>query len=305
MGKFGAFGYSVDQGIKNIRRNKLFSIASMATMALCIFLFGVLYFVMANVQNMIKEAESGVGVTVFFNEGIAQERIEEIGNEIREIKGVSTVNYLNAEDTWAQYKESYLNPELAASFGNDNPLSNSMSYTVYFDDVSYETDIVTQIEAMPGVRKVNNANDVVNTLTKINRALQIGTVLLVGLLLSIASFLISTTITVGVSIRQKEISIMHLIGATDLFIKGPFLIEGLIIGLIGVCVPLSVLYAVYYKIVALVVAKFSGMFLTMNFVTTKEIFIFVLPVSLIIGLGIGLSSSYFTLRRQLAQIRSN
>ena len=115
MGKFGAFGYSVDQGIKNIRRNKLFSIASMATMALCIFLFGVLYFVMANVQNMIKEAESGVGVTVFFNEGIAQERIEEIGNEIREIKGVSTVNYLNAEDTWAQYKESYLNPELAAS----------------------------------------------------------------------------------------------------------------------------------------------------------------------------------------------
>ena len=305
MGKFGAFGYSVDQGIKNIRRNKLFSIASMATMALCIFLFGVLYFVMANVQNMIKEAESGVGVTVFFNEGIAQERIEEIGNEIREIKGVSTVNYLNAEDTWKQYKESYLNPELAASFGNDNPLSNSMSYTVYFDDVSYETDIVTQIEAMPGVRKVNNANDVVNTLTKINRALQIGTVLLVGLLLSIASFLISTTITVGVSIRQKEISIMHLIGATDLFIKGPFLIEGLIIGLIGVCVPLSVLYAVYYKIVALVVAKFSGMFLTMNFVTTKEIFMFVLPVSLIIGLGIGLSSSYFTLRRQLTQIRSN
>ncbi len=305
MGKFGAFGYSVDQGIKNIRRNKLFSIASMATMALCIFLFGVLYFVMANVQNMIKEAESGVGVTVFFNEGIAQERIEEIGNEIREIKGVSTVNYLNAEDTWKQYKESYLNPELAASFGNDNPLSNSMSYTVYFDDVSYETDIVTQIEAMPGVRKVNNANDVVNTLTKINRALQIGTVLLVGLLLSIASFLISTTITVGVSIRQKEISIMHLIGATDLFIKGPFLIEGLIIGLIGVCVPLSVLYAVYYKIVALVVAKFSGMFLTMNFVTTKEIFTFVLPVSLIIGLGIGLSSSYFTLRRQLTQIRSN
>ena len=305
MGKFGALGYSVDQGIKNIRRNKLFSIASMATMALCIFLFGVLYFVMANVQNMIKEAESGVGVTVFFNEGIKQERIEEIGDEIRAIKGVESANYLNAEDTWTQYKESYLNPELAASFGNDNPLSNSMSYTVYFDDVSYESKIVPQIQAMPGVRKVNSANDVVNTLTKINRALQIGTVLLVGLLLAIASFLISTTITVGVSIRQKEISIMHLIGATDLFIKGPFLIEGLIIGLIGVCVPLSVLYAVYYKIVALVVSKFSGMFLTMNFVSTKEIFVFVLPVSLVIGLGIGLSSSYFTLRRQLSLIRSN
>ena len=305
MGKFGALGYSVDQGIKNIRRNKLFSIASIATMALCIFLFGVLYFIMANVQNMIKEAESGVGVTVFFNEGVSQERIEAIGDEIREIKGVSEVNYLNAEDTWAQYKENYLNDELAASFGNDNPLSNSMSYTVYFDDVSYESKVVSQIEKIAGVRKVNNANDVVNTLTRINRGLQIGTILLVGLLLAIAAFLISTTITVGISIRQREIKIMHLIGATDLFIRGPFLVEGVIIGLLGVCIPLSILYAVYYKVVALVVEKFSGMFLTMNFVSIEDVFLFILPVSLVIGLGIGLLSSYLTLKRQLSQIRAN
>jgi len=305
LGKFGALGYSVDQGIKNIRRNKLFSIASIATMALCIFLFGVLYFIMANVQNMIKEAESGVGVTVFFNEGVSQERIEAIGDEIREFKGVSSVNYLNAEDTWAQYKENYLNDELAASFGNDNPLSNSMSYTVYFDDVSYESKVVSQIEKIAGVRKVNNANDVVNTLTRINRGLQIGTILLVGLLLAIAAFLISTTITVGISIRRREIKIMHLIGATDLFIRGPFLVEGVIIGLLGVCIPLSILYAVYYKVVALVVEKFSGMFLTMNFVSIEDVFLFILPVSLVIGLGIGLLSSYLTLKRQLSQIRAN
>lgn len=304
LGRLGAFGYSFLQGIRSIRRNKLFSVASIVTMSACIFLFGILYFVLANVQFMLHEAESNVGVTVFFDEGIDNGRIAAIGSEIEKLEGVKSIEYLDAEQTWNNYKNNYLNQELVSSFGEDNPLENSMSYTVYFSDVSLENDAVAKISGISGVRKVNDSNQVINTLTKINRALSIGTVIIVALLLAIAAFLISTTITMGVSIRQREISIMHLIGATDFFIRGPFLIEGLIIGILGVFIPLSILYAVYYKVVALVASKFSGMFATMNFVSINEVFAFILPVSIAMGLGIAVLGSSFTLSKQLKKIRS-
>lgn len=304
MGNFGAIGYSFAQGIKNIRRNKMFSIASMATMAACIFLFGILYFVLVNVQFMIEEAESNVGVSVFFDEGISNEEISAIGEKIIAIDGVSSATYMSAEETWEHYKENYLNEELSATFGNDNPLSNSMSYTVLFEEVSKQPDAVNHIKEISGVRKVNDSNDVVTSLLKINRALSIGTVVIVGLLLAIAAFLISTTVTMGVSVRKREISIMHLIGASDFFIRGPFLVEGVLIALIGVCLPLSLLYAVYYKVVAIIVNKFSGLFISMNFVGISDVFKFIAPVSLLIGVGIGLVVSSLTLSRQLKSIRS-
>lgn len=304
LGSFGALGYSLAQGLKNIKRNKLFSIASVATMAACVFLFGILYFVLCNVQYVLENAESNVGISVFFNEGITDKRIEEIGEEISKLDGVTECTYMSPEETWDYYKKEYLTDDLAATFGDDNPLSDSMSYTVYFDDVSKQPAAVESIKSMLGVRKVNDSQDIVATLTKINRALSIGTVVLVVILLAIATFLISTTVAMGVSVRRKEISIMHLIGATDLFIKGPFLVEGVLIGLLGVCIPLSILYAVYYKVIAAVATKFSGLFLTMNFVNISTVFAFIVPVSLMMGLGIGLLGSTVTLTRQLKQIRA-
>ncbi|MGN0165704.1 MAG: permease-like cell division protein FtsX [Lachnospiraceae bacterium] len=304
MGNFGAFGYSLAQGIKNIRRNKLFSIASVATMAACIFLFGILYFILVNVQFMMEEAESNVGITVFFDEGIEGEKIVTIGEEIQKIDGVTSITYMSPEETWTYYKEEYLNDELASTFGDDNPLENSMSYTVLFEDVSLQPGAVKEIMQISGVRKVNDSNDIVSSLVKINRALSIGTFFIVTLLLAIAAFLISTTVTMGVSVRKREISIMHLIGASDFFIRGPFLVEGVLIGLLGVCIPLSILYAVYYKVIAILVNKFSGLFFSMNFVEIGDVFKVVTPVSLLMGVGIGLIGSSLTLSRQLKSIRS-
>lgn len=307
MGSLGSFGYTFGQGLKNIQRNKLFSIASIATMAACVFLYGILYFVLINVQYIIEEAETSVGVTIFFDEGIEAEKIIEIGNELDALVeefGISEVRYMSSEETWEYYKQEYLNEELAATFGDDNPLEDSMSYTVYFEDVSSQPKAVERFKEIDGVRKVNDSNDVVTTLTKVNTALSIGTVIIVGLLLAIAAFLISTTVTMGVTVRKREISIMHLIGATDLFIRGPYLVEGALIGLLGVCFPLSILYAVYYKVVALIVGKFSGMFMAVNFVEIGEVFKVIVPISLAMGVGIGLLVSSITLSKQLKKIRS-
>ncbi len=193
--------------------------------------------------------------------------------------------------------------ELAETFGTDNPLEDSASFAIYFESVEAQKEAVTKIAALSGIRKVNDTEDMVNTLSRLNRILSVGSVMIIGLLLCIATFLISTTVTMGVSIRRKEISIMHLIGATDIFIRAPFLVEGVIIGLLGACIPLSILYALYYKIIELIASKFSSLFSSLNFVDTSEVFQILAPVSLCIGVGIGFLGSYFTLNKQLRNFR--
>ncbi len=301
-----SFFYCVGQGLKNIRRNKLFSIASIATMTACLFLFGIMYFVLVNVQYMILEAEKNVGVTVFFDEGTDEEFHKNVLlPQVQAIDGVKKggVAYKSAESTWEEYKQTHLNEDVVDSFGQDNPLADSASFIVYFDNVEVQKEAVEEILQLEGVRKVNDTEDLVNTLSKINRGLSIGSVVLVVLLLSIAAFLISTTVTMGISVRRREISIMHLIGATDIFIRAPFLVEGVTIGLLGACIPVSVLYALYYKLVDLIASKFSSVMAVMNFVPVKEVFFVLAPVSLCIGVGIGFLGSYFTLNKQLREFR--
>lgn len=272
-------------------------------MTACLFLFGIMYFLLVNVQHMLLEAETNVGVTAFFDKGIEEDKIAELKKTIEAMESVKSVTYKSAEKTWEEYKETHLTDELAETFGTDNPLEDSASFAIYFESVEAQKEAVTKIAALSGIRKVNDTEDMVNTLTRLNRILSVGSVMIIGLLLCIATFLISTTVTMGVSIRRKEISIMHLIGATDIFIRAPFLVEGVIIGLLGACIPLSILYALYYKIIELIASKFSSLFSSLNFVDTSEVFQILAPVSLCIGVGIGFLGSYFTLNKQLRNFR--
>ncbi len=303
MNNISSFAYCFHQGIKNIGRNKLFSIASVATMTACLFLFGVMYFLLVNVRFMLLEAETNVGITAFFDEGVTQEQINELKTKIESYDEVKSVTYKSAEDTWEEYKESHLTEELASTFGDDNPLEDSASFTIFFKSVDSQQEMAQKIAELKGIRKVNDTEDLVKTLTRMNHILSIGSIAIIGLLLCIATFLISTTVTMGVSVRRKEISIMHLIGATDIFVRAPFLVEGVVIGLLGACIPLSILYALYYKIIELIASKFSSLFNTLNFVKTSQVFGVLAPVSICIGVGIGFLGSYFTLNKQLRKIR--
>lgn len=303
MNGSGSFTYCFHQGVKNIGRNKLFSIASIATMTACLFLFGVMYFLLANIQFMMKEAETNVGITAFFDEDITESQIAELKEKIESYEEVKAVDYKSAEQTWEEYKETHLNDELAATFGEDNPLEDSASFTIYFNNVESQQEMARTIANMKGIRKVNDTEDLVKTLTRLNRILSIGSIAIIGLLLFIATFLISTTVTMGISVRRREISIMHLIGATDIFVRAPFLVEGVVIGLLGACIPLSVLYALYYKIIELIANKFSSLFNSLNFVQTSDVFRVLTPVFICIGVGIGFLGSFFTLNKQLRRFR--
>ena len=125
--RFGTLRYSVKQGVKNIARNRMFSIASIATMAACIFLFGIFFSIITNFNYIVEKAEEGVAIVVLFEEDATDKQVKKIGKKLEKFDGVLEVKYVSSEEAWDEFQKSYLgdNPELAEGFKDDNPLANS------------------------------------------------------------------------------------------------------------------------------------------------------------------------------------
>lgn len=242
--RISTIGYQTKQGFKNIGRNKMFSVASIATMAACIFLFGIFFSIVTNFRYMVQKAEEGVAITVFFDEEATDAQIKKIGDELKSQDGVLKVNFVSADEAWDSFKDEYFGDakELADGFKDDNPLSGSDNYEVYMSDVSKQKDVVSYAEKLDGVSKVNKSDVVAKTLTSVNRLIYYVSIVLIGILLAVSIFLISNTVTMGITVRREEIAIMKYIGAKDGFVRAPFIIEGLVIGLIGAVIPLVILY---------------------------------------------------------------
>ena len=222
----------------------MFSLASIATMSACIFLFGVFYSVVVNFQNVVREVESGVAVTVFFTDGASQEQMDEIGEQIGKRAEVSNKIFVSAEAAWDEFQEVYFegDEEMAKGFTDDNPLANSAHYEVYMNDISMQEALVTYLESLDGVKEVKSSDIAANTLTDFNRLIGYVSAGIILILLCVAVFLISNTVTIGIAVRREEIAIMKLIGATDYFLRAPFIVEGIMIGIIGSALPISVFY---------------------------------------------------------------
>ncbi len=289
--------YTFWQGIKNIFRNKLFSTASIATIGACLFLFGIFYSILANFQNIVKTAEEGVCVIVFFDEGISDNRIEEIGNMIRKRAEVSRVNFVSADEAWEEFKKDYLG-DYSDGF-TENPLADDSNYEIYLSDVSMQSALVTYLESLPGVREVKRSELTALTLSNANKLIGYISLGIILILLAVSIFLISNTVTIGISVRKEEISIMKYIGATDFFVRAPFVIEGILIGLIGAAIPLGIIYVIYNRALTFLTEQFSVLSSLLNFMTVDEIFRILVPISLGIGVGIGFIGSFTTVRKHL------
>lgn len=295
-------GYCVNQGLVNIKRNKLFSLASIGTIAACIFLIGVIFTIIINVNFMEKQVEQNLGVTVFFDEGIKQEQIDAIGNEIKNDSRVDKYEYTSADEAWANFKKVMFEDDpddLASGFKKDNPLANSASYTVFLKDINQQDAFVKKMEGLDGVRKVKHSEQAKEILSTVGKVLGYVSVALIIILLGVGIFLISNTVMIGISVRQHEIKIMKLIGSTNAFVRAPFIIEGMIIGLVGSAIPLVLIRVIYNRLVALVMSKFGVMASSISFASVHEIFSVLVPMGLGIGAGIGLIGSVLSLRKHL------
>ncbi len=308
--KISTLLYTIKQGFANIFRNKWYSLASIATISACLFLFGLFYSIVANFQNILKTAEEGVSVTVFFHsewDGCeshidgqipSEQRIEEIGQDIAKRAEVSDVQFKSADEAWATFGPDYFGEDYAEGFP-ENPLAGEDSYEIFLSDVSMQDALVTWLQSIPEVRKVNYSEMTANTLSGLNLLIAYVSMGIIVILLAVSIFLISNTVAIGISVRSEEINIMKYIGATDFFVRAPFVLEGMLIGLIGAAVPLGLIYSLYNYALNYMVNRFMVLSGFLNFLSVDEVFHFLVPVSLGVGVGIGFLGSISTVRKHL------
>lgn len=296
--RISTFFYTLKQGIINIFRNKWFSLASVATISACLFLFGLFYAVITNFQSIVKSAEEGVSVTIFFQHGTPEEQIMEIGSKIEARDEVSKIEYTSPDQAWEYYKENWIPEEFSDGFP-DNPLENSASYAIYMKDISQQSALVEYLNSIPEIRTVNQSELAASTLTGVNALVAYVSAGIILILLLVSVFLISNTVTIGISVRKEEISIMKYIGATDFFVRAPFVIEGILIGIFGSALPLGTIYVLYNKVVEYIGTKFSVLSGLLNFLPVNTVFSTLAPVVVAIGVGIGFLGSFITVRKHL------
>ena len=294
----------------------MFSLASIATMSACIFLFGLFFSILVNFQYIIRTAEEGVAITVFFDEDATDAQKKKIGEELEDHEGVSDVVYVSADEAWEEFQKQYFgdNPELAEGFKDDNPLASSDNYEVYMQTMEddgqnlmarskslseTQNSLVKFAQGLEGVREVNKSDVVANTLSSVNTLVAIVSIAIIIILFGVSIFLISNTVTMGITVRKEEIAIMKYIGAKDFVVRSPFVIEGLIIGIFGAAIPLTLLFFLYDKAVEYIMTRFSILKNIIDFLPVGTVYHILLPVGLAMGIGIGFLGSFFTVRKHL------
>ncbi len=299
--KLETYFYVLGQGIQNIFKNRLMSIAAITTIAVSIFLVTLSYSITANLDYILENAENKIGVTVFFNEGTTEDRILEIKGLLENRKDVFKVNYISADMAWERFKIKYFEgrEEQLAGYEGENPLEGSESLEVYFDDIDTSHTVVAYINSLPDVRAVKQAKYIVTFIDNMHGLVKFFSIILISILMVLSVFLIATTIKLGISTREKEIQIMKYIGATDMFIRGPFIIEGIIIGIIGSLVPLILVFVFYSETTASLLNQFSVLSDFLVFIPIGRLFSRLAPIALGSGMAVGFLGSILTLNRYL------
>ena len=294
--RISTFFYTLKQGIKNIFRNAWYSLASVATISACLLLFGIFFAIVINFSHIVKTAEEGVAVTVFFDEGLEDAKIAEIGEMIAKREEVRDMNFISADEAWESFKEDL--GEYAEGI-TENPLADSANYEIYLNDIAQQNSLVEYLESVEGIREVNRSDLTANILTGMNSLIGYVSIAIIIILLAVSVFLISNTVMIGISMRKEEITIMKYIGATDFFVRAPFVVEGLLIGLIGAGIPIGLIYLLYNYVIEFIMLNFSILTDLLAFLPVATILHYLVPVSLGIGAGIGFLGSFTTVRKHL------
>ena len=290
--------YTLKEGFKGLFRNKWYTLASIATISACLFLLGIFIAILMNFQHIVENVQKGVAVTTFFVEGTTEEEILTMQKQLEGREEVDRVVYISAEQAWADFVEDMNMGEYMDGFP-ENPLAKSANLEIYVNDASKQADLVSYLESSSIVRRINKSELAANTLSGIDSLVGVASIGIIGILFLVSVFLISNTVTIGISIRKEEINIMKYIGATDFFVRFPFIIEGILIGLIGAAVPLALIYFLYNQVLLGIAGQFPSLTSLLGFLDVTAVFEYLVPVSLGIGVGIGFFGSFFTCKKHL------
>ena len=293
--------YVFKTGFKNLGNKKLFTFASIGTIASSVLIFCIFFAIATNIKGLINKVETTVGIQVFFNQGLTEEEIQNIANNNFITDDVKSIRFISSNEAWENFKKDYFDDktELAEAFEDDNPLANSSSYEILLNDITKQYDYVNYLKTIEGVRQINYSNVLIDALTKLNLGISTFSMVLIVLLLIIAMILISNTISLSSQFRKKENEIMKLIGATNFMIRAPFVIEGFFMGLFGSIIPIIIVSVSYNYIMKFILTKasfLSNIFIPINL---KEILPQMASISILVSCLACMIISFFTVRKHL------
>lgn len=296
--KFRSIKYFFSEAFGGVIRNRLMSIASIGTVAACIFIIAISYCALTNVDYMLEQLESSIGIAVFLDDDVDSDRVLQINDELLTVDHVESVSYISPEDALNDLKESWDAEDILSGFDEtNNPLSSS--FEVSLDDIAYQSDVVNKIEQIDGVRNIRHAESETQILVKVSNFLSIFGIILILVLAVISVIIITNTIKLSVFTRRTEISIMKYVGATDWFIQWPFVIEGIIIGLVGASIPIVIAWPLYNKLIDLIYKHVPMIQSIVSFKFGIDIFSVLLPGALLFGALLGIMGSTISLRKHL------
>lgn len=296
--KYNIFGYLIGEGFSNVFKNKKSTGASLMIMCATMIIFGIFLILGENINHIVQEVEDAQGIEVFINEDVTEEQEKELGDKIRTIDGVSTVEYKSKEQALEQMKE-WLGDrqDLLAGYEENNIFP--ASYVVNLSDLEKTEEIQKEINTFDGVKKIQSKDETVATLINLANGIKLVTGVILILLIIISIFIISNTIKLTVHARRKEISIMKYVGATNGFIRWPFIVEGMIIGILASIISIVIVGGAYSVIAENIVNSDFMQIIDMSLVTFGEMFNSIIVVYMLLGIGIGALGSIISMRKYL------
>lgn len=295
--KIKTMGYMMKQGFIGLWRNRGMSIASISSVTASLLVLGVIITLVINMNNIALMGQSQFdNIQVYLEEELENEEIDSIGIELENIEGVANVEYESQDDALEKMKESWGEQGYLLDTLENNPLPNS--YIVYFQELEASQEVVRNIQRISGVDEVRYYQDVIDNLVNIADFVQMAGLFLIVILGLIAVFIISNTIKLTLNARRQEINIMKYVGATNWFIRWPFVIEGMFLGLIGSLLALTIVYFGYEYVYNLIYTRFYALFA--EYIVSAEAMLQQISLMFVVlGIGVGILGSLISMRKHL------
>jgi len=295
--KYNVISYFLLEGFRNLFKNKKSTFSCLGVMCATMLVFGLFFAIGQNVTNMLTTIEDEQGIQVFILPEATDDEIVKFGDELRKIEGVNTVELISKEDAYNQVKQN-LGEKESVMDGLD-PSIFSTSYLVTLTDLNMNSQVQNQINELDNLKKITSSNEVIENLARIGRGIRIITGTMLVILIVISIFIISNTIKLTVHARRKEISIMKYVGATNGFIRTPFIIEGIIIGLLSGILSILLVGGGYNLIINKIMQSGTAQTLGINILSFGDISGLIVLVYLVLGVGIGILGSSISMKKYL------
>ena len=296
--KYNVLTYLIGEGISNIFKNKKQAATSFGTMCVIMIFFGICFILVGNFNNFIKQVEAEQGIQAYITSDATDEDVKTLGEKIKSLDGVNTIEFVSKEEA-LQHMKDRLGEKSYLLDGYDETNVFPASYVVTLTDLSKSSEVQAQIKELDNVKKITSSDETIEMLVRIAKGVKIGSYIIIVALVGISIFIISNTIKLTVYARRKEISIMKYVGATNSFIRWPFIVEGIIIGLISGAISLAIIAGLYMVIGQNV--GFVGFLsnLGLSLLDFSDMFNLILIIYLGLGVGIGVLGSSLSMRKYL------